>query len=97
MDDDDHAVPTVTNRRPRKAWNDSKAFRRLQRELRGGELRWDPRFHRPAETYCETLDRNERVFWLTSSERGLKPVRLDSLHGQHELRDYIVGLSNWHS
>lgn len=91
MDDDDDTALAVSNRHPRKAWSDSKAFRRLQRELRGGDLRWDPRFHKPAETYCETPDRSEHVYWLTSSKRVLKSVRLDLLHGQHELRDYIVG------
>lgn len=97
MDDDDDAAPAVTNRRPRKAWFDSKAFRRLQRELRGGDLRWDPRFHTPAETFCETPDRSEHAYWLTSSRRVMKSVRLDLLHGQHELRDYIVGPPNWFS
>lgn len=79
----------VTNR-PRKAWTNSKAFRRLQRELRGGNFHWDPRFYRPAEIYCETLDRGSKDFWVGPTSKPLKIVRMDSLLGQQELRDYIV-------
>lgn len=90
MEDDVLPVSAVTNRSPQKAWSDSKAFRRLQRELRGGDLRWDPRFYRPAGVCCETLDRSERVFWGVASKRVLKTVRIELMHGQQQLRDYIV-------
>lgn len=95
MDDDaiDVGEEYIVINHPRRAWTDGKAVRRLYRELRGDDLFSDPyRAHRPAEMFCQSPGSHDRAFWgIPSSNKVMKIVRVGTLHGQQELRDYIVG------